>query len=106
MFRRTAVALLAALVIAPIAVLAAPQRAHATVPGVNGKIAFTSDLDGRTEVYAVQPDGSGVIELSDAPAAADPSWSPDGSSIAFAGGPDPGIYTMRVAGGNLQRVTD
>jgi Tol biopolymer transport system component len=106
MFRRSTLALLAALVAAPIA-LVAPQRAQATVPGSNGKIAFTSTLDGRTEVYTANADGSGVTELTDSAGADSPSWSPDGSSLAYAGGPDPaGIYTVSAAGGTPHRVTD
>src|SRR5437868_3186771 len=107
MLRRTATALLTALIAAPIGSLALPQRAHATVPGLDGKIAFTSNLDGRTEVYTVNTDGTGVTELTDSAGAADPSWSPDGTSLAFGGGPDPaGIYTMTATGQNLHRVTD
>src|SRR5438270_9603348 len=89
MLRRTLIALLAALIAAPVASLASPPRAHATSPGGNGKIAFTSNLDGRTEVYTVNTDGSGVTELTDSAGAGDPSWSPDGIALAFAGGPDP-----------------
>jgi Tol biopolymer transport system component len=62
-------------------VLAAP--AHATFPGENGKIAFSRESD----IYTVNPDGSGETNLTnDAYASYDhqPSWSPDGTKIAFA----------------------
>src|SRR6266567_3044391 len=107
MLRRTAMALLAALIATTIGSLALPQHAHATVPGLNGKIAFTSNLDGRTEVYSVNADGTGVTELTDSAGAGSPSWSPDGSALAYAGGPDPaGIYTISATGGTPHRVTD
>jgi Tol biopolymer transport system component len=105
--RRGLFAAISALLLAPVLGVIAPQHAHATTPGLNGKIAFTSDLDGRTEVYTANIDGSGVTELTDSAAAADPSWSPDGSSISYAGGPDPaGIYTIAANGGTPHRVTD
>ena len=97
MLRRTLISLLAALVAAPVALLASPPRAHATSPGGNGKIAFSSNLDGRSEVYTVNADGSGVTQATDFQDGRGPSWSPDGSSLAFAGGPDPsGIYTTNA----------
>src|SRR5437868_6948250 len=99
MLRRSAVALLAGLIALPFVALAPTPRAGATVAGANGKIAFTSNVDGRTEVYTANADGTGVTELTDSPDARGPSWSPDGSSLAFAGGPDPsGIYTMTATG--------
>src|SRR4051812_27414878 len=107
MFRRTAVALLAALIGTSFLSVASPQRAHATVPGLNGNIAFTSDVDGRTEIYTVNADGTGVTQVTDFQAAADSSWSPDGTSLSFAGGPDPaGIYTVSATGGSLHRIAD
>src|ERR1044071_4910158 len=89
MLRRTVVALLAGLIALPVVALVSAPKAHATSPGGNGKIAFTSNLAGRTEVYTANTDGTGVTELTDSAGAADPSWSPDGSSLAYGGGPDP-----------------
>src|SRR5581483_4213871 len=62
--------------------LAAP--AHATTPGTNGKIAFTSDRDGRYQLYVMNADGTGQSRLTtDAGNDAGPAWSPDGTKIAF-----------------------
>jgi hypothetical protein len=50
------------------AVLALPSpsagRAEAAFPGANGKIAFGTARDGNTEVYAMNPDGSGPVNLT------------------------------------------
>ena len=61
-----------------------PQPAEAAFPGANGKIAFTSNRDGDTEIFVMNPDGTGVTQLTSNTAAdSDPNWSPDGSKIAF-----------------------
>ncbi len=50
----------------------------------NTKIVFSSYLDGDSDIYLINPDGSGLVNLTD-----DeynnylPTWSPDGEKIAF-----------------------
>lgn len=60
--------------------------AGATVPGDNGRIAFTDFRDGASGIFTVGPDGSGLARLTTAPtnhADEHPAWSPDGTQIAF-----------------------
>ncbi len=50
----------------------------------NGKIAFTSDRDGNSEIYLMNADGTGQTRLTNNSVRDDyPTWSPDGSKIAF-----------------------
>jgi Tol biopolymer transport system component len=82
--------------------------AHAAYPGANGKIAF----DG---VSTVNPDGSGLTHVSPDGTSGhgfNPTWSPDGSKIAFAsnyffgGGTPYDIYVMNGDGSGIVRVTN
>jgi Tol biopolymer transport system component len=43
------------------------RDAEAAFPGQNGKIAFASDRDGNAEIYAMNPDGTGQINLTNNP---------------------------------------
>ena len=77
--------------------------------------------DGRTIVfgtngalYRVGPDGHGLAEISvnmpdgsPAQTAFDVSFSPGGERIVFSlGSPDPGLYTARADGGDVEKLTD
>src|SRR2546423_12604982 len=77
--RRLAIPFLSLLVLLTVGVLAAPAKAP--FPGRNGKIAFTFTVDfGDWDVYAVNPDGSGLVNLTPGtPASRDdlPRWAPD-----------------------------
>jgi len=49
------------------------------------KIIFDSDRDGNAEIYIMNADGSGQVNITNNPEAKDlsSSWSPDGTKIAF-----------------------
>ncbi|TME07386.1 MAG: hypothetical protein E6I71_01005 [Chloroflexi bacterium] len=80
-----------------------------------GRIAFTSARGGCPEIYAMNADGSGVVELingndhycsADANGAA---WSPDGTKIAFYYSPNVSIaaediYVMNVDGSRVAEL--
>jgi Tol biopolymer transport system component len=59
----------------------------------------------------MNPDGTGITRLTDRGAKFDPSWSPDGSRIAFVGAAAPypynsEIYTMNADGSDLVNLTN
>ena len=75
-----------------------------------GKIAFTSFRDGNEEIYVMNSDGSGQANLTNN-AAGDqfPSFSADGSKIAFASDRDGfnnAIYVMNSDGSAATNLTN
>ena len=105
------VGLVAALLAACLlALVGSAKPIGATFPGANGKIAFGTNRDGNNEIYTMDADGSNQINLTNN-AAEDhsPSWSPDGTKIAFMSELDPltsVIYTMNAEGSNQTRLTN
>ena len=60
--------------------------AHATFPGENGRLAIATWIgaDTSAEIYTVEPDGTGLTRLTDAPGDdIEPNWNADGSRIVF-----------------------
>jgi Tol biopolymer transport system component len=100
-------------VIALAALAAVPGRANAAFPGLNGFIAFESNRDSPVndpsyfEIYVMRPDGSGQTRLTTR-GGRYPSWSPDGSKIAFTSGRDGNseIYVMNADGSGQTRLTE
>jgi WD40-like Beta Propeller Repeat len=72
------------LLITALALAALAQPAHATFPGKNGKIAFTSRA-AQDQIETVDPDGGNrtVVPVS---SARSPKWSPDGTKLAYLSG--------------------
>jgi Tol biopolymer transport system component len=64
--------------------------------------------DGPSQIYVAEADGTGRPLTDLAGGAYDPTWSPDGKTIAFAGsqveGSDLDIYTVELAGGEERRT--
>ena len=71
------------------------------------KIAFTSNRDGNNEIYIMNPDGTGQVNLTKHRASdAQPAWSPTGKQILFASNRDgmSDLYLMDADGTNVRKV--
>jgi TolB protein len=85
-----------------------------TSPTHNGKIAFarSDNQTGDSDIFVVEPDGSGLRKLATKPALDNfPAWSPNGQSLAFEASRGPNglnidIYVMNAEGSALKRITN
>ncbi len=98
--------------------LVVPGSALATQPGVNGRITYMQfDDNGQFQIWVSNPDMTHQVQIT--PGTSDgwfPSWSPDGTRIAFSShssDPDPNddaevidVFTMRPDGSDVRKITD
>ncbi len=88
-----------------VAVAALPAAGATNAP--RGRIAFSMG-DQNRDIYAVNADGSGLVRLTDDPAADfDPSWSPDGRRIAYRHEDEKSgqVYVMNADGSQQRNLT-
>jgi Tol biopolymer transport system component len=76
----------------------------------NGKIAFDNGGPTSGDIFVINPDGSGLEQLTDSPSARNirPDWSPDCQKIAFVSRKDGDdeIYIMNADGSEPTRLTN
>ena len=108
----------AAVLLTLLVIASATGSVAANFPGRNGQIVFMRfDADGIFQIWVANPDLSHQRQITTGPAANGfPTWSPDGSRIAFQSNrtdPDPtddfeiqDIFTMRPDGSGVRRITD
>jgi TolB protein len=90
-------ALLAALLLSAVASTGAATGA------LRGRIVFERSIGDQADLYAVRPDGSGLVRLTHtARAENEPSWRPDGRRIAASGGP--GLVELTPSGRVVRRL--
>lgn len=103
--RRSTILVTAAALLLGVAVIPAYGVRSVT----NGRLAFVADEAGKTQVFTINPDGSGLTKVPKLPNGAGEyglSWSPDGSSLLVATSTSPNlIYTTRLDGGGLRRLS-
>ncbi len=84
--------------------------AQAAFPGANGKIAFVRCCTGGLhQIYTMNADGTGQTQVSNGAANdQNPSWSADGTKIAFTSGPAgvAQIWTMNADGSGRTNVSN
>ena len=85
---------------------------RAALLATNGDLLFRDVLGGDSELYRVAADGTGMRDVSHAPAAQDldPAWNPTGTLIAYARKPTasqvpPDIWVMFADGSGRTRLT-
>ena len=103
------------------ALSAITKPVEAAFPGKNGKIAFSSYRDGHVqqsnwpsaEIYVMDADGSNPVNITNDPGSDDssPTWSPDGTKLAFVSRRRGSalrvrVYIMNADGSGVRHVSD
>jgi Tol biopolymer transport system component len=95
-------------VVGLVLVSATALQAAGATNAPTGRIAFSMGGQAHEDIYAVNADGTGLVRLTDDPAADfDPSWSPDGGRIAYRHEDEQSgqIYVMNADGSDQRNLT-
>src|SRR3954453_16004101 len=107
-----AVALAAGLLVFLVVCLAAPLESQATAPtSQNGRIAFSRSENAQQDIWLMNPDGSGQVDLTNTAAPlseATPRFSPDGRRITYARGEagQVDVFVMKADGPGQTNLTN
>ena len=88
-----------------------PAPTLGALPGGNGLIAWQNNNDlffANSQIWVMNPDGTDMVQLTTTGRNGHPSWSPNGSQIAFASNRDGNdeIYVMNADGSGQTRLTN
>src|SRR3954453_21313322 len=84
-----------------VAALVLPVAAHAAYPGKNGKLAIEGDT--RPGIWTVKPNGNDLTRITGKNGLPfNPSWSPNGRSIAFT--QSNALWRMRADGSDKNKL--
>lgn len=92
---------------APVLARSGLNMGVAVAPG-GGRMAVVVSVEGNSDIYLANLDGSGLRNLTNHPAIdVSPTWSSDGSQIAFVSNRhgSPQIFVMPAGGGGASRIT-
>ena len=88
---------------------AGANASEAAVSPDRTRIAFASDLEGSLQIWTVNLDGSDLRRVTDDLEAVSPTWSPDGTQLAFVGfgdGTSRQLLVTDLEGDEVEVVTD
>jgi TolB protein len=94
------------------AAVAADPRLAAPLASTSGRIAFVGRRDDTENLYVVDANGAGLVQVTDHDAGTRveeaPAWSPDGTRLALTLSKegDPEIFVLHMGSRTLQRLTN
>lgn len=95
--------------VCPAVAMALSGSAATATAATNGPILFQGGVAQRAQIFSINPDGSGLEQLTDVKAQGveNPAWAPDASEFAFDVGGETraDVFTARPDGSGLAKLT-